>query len=329
MDQAKWLDRMDLEHDNIRASLRYLIDTSDAPTGLRAAARIWRFWHFRGYLAEGRRWIEELLALPSAADDASALAPALSAVGGLAYWQNDFAAADRYYRQSLDLYRDLDDPKGMADVFHSLGYVAAANDDLEAAFRFYAQSRDISHEIGDRRGEAWARLGLGVVSALTPGQPGAIEEANAALEYFRTTHDKWAVGNALSLVAQVARQRDDTETARKYATEAVELFAELGDVSGIVGILDDLSVLASRLGEHKVALTLYSAAAHLKENVGGGPPAAIVRIPDPRPEASKILPADEFDEAWSRGSRMTLEEATEYLLDTLRTGLASRGTSPS
>src|SRR5439155_4286786 len=64
-DQVQWLDRCDREHANIRAALRWAIDAGRADRGQGAAGALWRFWQQRGHLAEGRRWLGEILAMPS------------------------------------------------------------------------------------------------------------------------------------------------------------------------------------------------------------------------------------------------------------------------
>ncbi|MDP9273954.1 MAG: hypothetical protein M3O93_10605, partial [Chloroflexota bacterium] len=62
-EQVAWLDRFEREHDNVRAALTYTLEAGDAETGLRLAAALWRFWQQRGYLREGRSWLDAVLAL--------------------------------------------------------------------------------------------------------------------------------------------------------------------------------------------------------------------------------------------------------------------------
>ena len=49
---------LEAEHDNLRAALRFSLDTGDAATALQLCAFLWRFWFERGYLSEGRLWLD-------------------------------------------------------------------------------------------------------------------------------------------------------------------------------------------------------------------------------------------------------------------------------
>lgn len=321
--QVEWLDRLETEHNNIRAALRFFLETSDAENGLRVGADIWRFWHLRGYLAEGRRWIEDFLHLPSATASQAAQAAALSAGASLAYWQSDFSAAHAHYRAALDLYRGLNDQAGAADTLMSLGFVAAAlapDSDHQGALAFYRESREISRTIGNAKAEGWAGAGLAMVSLLLKDYDTALEEGHAALRTFRLSNDKFAIASALALMGQICRYMGDQATALPFIKEATEIYAELGDLSGLTGVLDDLSVISTQRGDLRQAVTLYAASSAFKERVGASAPSALVRIPDPRFEASKALSDREIEDAWRLGNSMSPEEATAYLLEELDGG---------
>jgi len=109
----------------------------------------------RGHLSEGRRRLEELLALPSAQGRDPARARALAAAGGIAWWQEDIAAARGFYREALAIERELGVQRGIAEALYNQAFVAAADGDFEGAFR------------GSRR--AWSCSGG---PGTRPGRPG-------------------------------------------------------------------------------------------------------------------------------------------------------------
>jgi predicted ATPase len=118
-DQAAWLNRLEAEHDNLRAALEWLLKHREVEAGLRLAGVLWIFWNVRGYRSEGRRWLEEALERSEGATTAMR-AKALNGAGGLAYSQGDYAQATALYEQSLALWQELGDLQGRARVFNNL-----------------------------------------------------------------------------------------------------------------------------------------------------------------------------------------------------------------
>ncbi len=101
---GRGLDRMALDHDNLRAAMEWAL-AHDASMAMRLGFAMWRFWHMRGHLAEGRGILERVLAFPDQAAPQSSRAKALEAAGGTAYWQGDIDAARAFYLRALELWR--------------------------------------------------------------------------------------------------------------------------------------------------------------------------------------------------------------------------------
>ena len=316
--QVEWLDGLELELDNIRAALRFLFDSSDAHSGLRLAGAIWRFWHLRGHLAEGRQWLGDFLNLPEATGHPAVAASALYALASLAYWQSDFVTAGRCYREALGLYRELESLPGMADALQSLGFVAAAQEDLPGALDFYRESRDISRTLDNRKAEAWARMGIAMVNSLLSDNQTALREAREALVILRPYNDTFAIANNLTLIVQITREMGQYEAALEELKEATELYSQLGDVSGLTEVLYDIAVISLQRGDWSDAVRFYSTASALRERVGAGPPPAIVKEQDPRIEAAKMLAPEEVAEAEQHGASLSAEEATAEVLKKLQ-----------
>jgi predicted ATPase len=155
-DQGEWLDRCDLEQANLRAALRWAADAGQADRAQEAAGALWRFWQQRGHLTEGRRRLEELLALPSGREPTPARAKALAGAGGIAWWQEDLAAARRFYEEALAIERRLGDPARTADALYNQAFVVAAEGDFEGAFRLFEESLELFRRAGDEAGAARA-----------------------------------------------------------------------------------------------------------------------------------------------------------------------------
>ncbi len=123
-DQGVWLSRLESEHDNLRAALERCKTDGNAELGVRLAGQLWRFWYLRGYLHEGRRWLEDALATPTAVSP-RVRARALFGAGVLAWRQGDYTSARVLHEEGLALNRQLGDRKGIADSLNNLGIVAS------------------------------------------------------------------------------------------------------------------------------------------------------------------------------------------------------------
>jgi hypothetical protein len=82
--QPEYLEQLEQEHDNLRATLDWCLESGEAEAGLRIGGAVWRFWFIRGYMAEGRDRLESLLSRPEASLSTRARAKALDGAGVLA-----------------------------------------------------------------------------------------------------------------------------------------------------------------------------------------------------------------------------------------------------
>ncbi len=126
--KRSWLDRLEEEHDNLRAALVWASEVGAAEVGLRTSASLWRFWQMRGYLAEGLERVTQALAIPHAADHPKQRADALSAGAGLAYWQADAARSRALYEEEIALRRELGDRLGLAEAEYGISFTWAIID---------------------------------------------------------------------------------------------------------------------------------------------------------------------------------------------------------
>src|SRR5207253_2185630 len=155
---------LETEHDNLRAALRWAIDAPDAPVALRLVAALWRFWHLHGHLAEGRRWAEEAVALPAASARTAERAGALTALGGLVYWQSDVPAFSRAYEEALAISRELGDRADETEGIYNLAFAVAWQGDVVTALSMLDESRANFEELGDRRGVGDVLWMLGIAA---------------------------------------------------------------------------------------------------------------------------------------------------------------------
>jgi non-specific serine/threonine protein kinase len=160
-----WLERLEREHDNLRAALGWAQARGETETGLRLVAALWRYWEARGHLREGRTWAQGMLALGSTAEaghaDAVVRARALYAGGVLAMWQGDHAAAGTWLEQAETLGRAAGDLRTAARALNGLGVAASNQGDTERAAAYFERSLALMRTVGNQSGIAVALNNLG------------------------------------------------------------------------------------------------------------------------------------------------------------------------
>jgi predicted ATPase/class 3 adenylate cyclase len=312
-DQGEWLDRCEQEHANLRAALRWAVEAGETDRAQEAAGAIWRFWQQRGHLAEGRRWLEELLAMPSGQGPTPARAKALAGAGGIAWWQEDITAARGYYQEALAIARRLGDPARTAQALYDQSFVAGAAGDFDGAFGLLEESLELARLAGDEPGAARAEWML-VIRELAAGDwDRALPVAERAVATWRRLGDRLQMADGLVWLGVCYIRAGRPADARSAIREALELFRAVDSPMGIVSVILGLSYLARWEGRYQDAVRLAGAAESLREQVGGRPPLGFLAgfLGDPEAEARARLPADAAQQAWEEGRRLGVEEALE------------------
>jgi predicted ATPase/class 3 adenylate cyclase len=301
---AAWLDRLELEHDNLRAALEWSESTSDEQrTGLRLATGLWRFWEIRGHAEEGRHWFERLLA--ATRDDETPLrANALTGAGILAFMQGDFAAAIAFHEQSLELNRRLGNPEGISYAINNVANAALQQGDYARAHALYQQAVVLTGELGDRHGRAFGLMNMADVLEREGDYDAARAHFDESVVAFRALGDRWGEAFALDAFGLIAARQGDVETARSLHVEAAAMSREMNDDRGVARALVNLGDLAARVGERDRALAMYRESLALRLGLGDLPGTAaalekvawVVAEDDPEAAARVLGAADAMRE---------------------------------
>jgi tetratricopeptide (TPR) repeat protein len=310
-DQAAFLDRLEREHDNLREALRRALDRRHAESGLRLAAALWRFWFQRGYLREGRAWLEALLALDPDAPPA-ARARAYGALGGLAYWLSDADATGRAYDAVLHINRQLGDVEGEAEGLYNMAFVPVMRGDMEAARTRFEDSLAFANRIGRPDVVAKSKQALGNIAIQTADPERALSLLQEALVYYRQQDERFHLGDALTGLAQAYVALDQPTSGRGVYLEALRLFAAAKNLPSIATALNGMADLESFAGRHTEAMRLVGAAAVLMDRTGASGPLVSGRERTAVEAARAAIGAEAVDNAIAAGRRFTLEESIEY-----------------
>ena len=256
-EQGEWVARLEAEHDNFTAALTWLAAPGgEAELGLRLAAALWLFWRGHGYLMEGRRWLETMLA---GGDMLSShlRAKALNHLGNLDNELADHAAARVAYEGSLVHYRAQDDRAGIAKVVNNLGLLDLIAGDAQGARRRFDESVALWRELGNVSNLAFSLLNLGESVMAAGDYPAAERIFNEALTSGEAAGTMRAIGyawNSLGVLAQLQRHYDH---ARALGERSLDLMRQIKDRSGMAEATVKLGHVAAAQGDAPRAAALY------------------------------------------------------------------------
>ena len=312
--QILHLDRLEADWDNTSSALQWLITTGQAGRALRTAASLWRFWHLRGHLGEGRALLEALLAEPAAQLEPEVRADGLNALGSVAYWQRDYDTAHHCFEDALAIYEKMGVANGIAMSHYNLGFTLGIAGDPEAGNRYFLRALREYENLGDRLGASNALAGLAAADRITGNYERGRQRAAESLTQQRLLGDEFAATTTLSMLGSITSRTGPVEEAETMLREALVLHERAGDVSGIVWMLHELAATAASRGQHERAIRLSGAARSLEGKLGGGIPVEGFRLEELVQAAWDQLEPADAQRAWENGRLMSRQQAVNAAL---------------
>jgi tetratricopeptide (TPR) repeat protein len=257
-----WLDRLEEEAGNLREALAGALAAREADRALRFVGSLWRFWQMRGHIREGRQRATEALALPGGGE--AERIGALLGAGGMAYWQADVPAAGAAYDEALERSRRLGDPRLLAQALYNAAFPRMMGGSLEEARSLLEEALAASRQLGDAALEGEVLWGFGTSFWFRGDKKAAEPWYTHALERLAGTDAAFVQGWTYRMLGEVRLSRGAMQEARGDLERALGMFAEDGDISGIVLLLRDFAQLALAGGDPERALRLAGAASGLE-----------------------------------------------------------------
>ena len=264
----EWLDRFEMEHDNFRFALDYMIKTGEAEWGLRLGAALFRFWETREHLTEGRDSIARLLALEGTAALPKLRARLTFAAAVLAGEQGDYASARQLFEESLETCLELNDNRGVAVALNALAVNARDRGELPVASLLFERCVAIWKDLGDSADIARALSNLANVTKLQGEYARATSLYDECLTMFRKVGDGAGVAWTLNYQGDVAREKADLVAARLLCEQSLAVFRQLRDGWGIASALSDLASLSCDQGNNAEARRLYGESIRMFQELG-------------------------------------------------------------
>jgi predicted ATPase/class 3 adenylate cyclase len=302
---------MELEHDNVRSALRWMIDSGDADRAMRLGAAMWRFWQLRSHLAEGRRWLTEIVAMDPGGEPSLVKGRAVMALGSTAYWQNDFEVTRSLYQEALEILRTVNDERGVQEGLYNVAFLSLLQKDPGAAHALFDESRTIAERLGDKKALAATAWGLAMAAIQMQDWVAATRWGTESKQLYADRGDSFGTGLAQFVFYQVARYTGKIDEARSIMVTTLQ-DADVRDgatTSSSLELLAEIEMLDDNVDR---AVKLRAASESLREDYGGGSPPPLIDLSDIREAASSRLGRRSVDELWEEGRSMSWEEAVAF-----------------
>jgi predicted ATPase/DNA-binding SARP family transcriptional activator len=312
--QVSYLDRLEADRDNISSALRWLTATAQTARALRTASLLWRFWHLRAHLGEGRTLLEGLLAEPAPQLDAAAHADGLNALGSVAYWQRDYHSARQSFEEALAICTRAGLANEMAQSHYNLGFTAVYAGDHAAGGEYFRLALAEYDKLGDRLGASNALAGLALVDRATGDYERGRQRAAQSLTQQRLLGDEFAAANTLGLLGSITSRTGAVAEAESLLREALTRHERAGNISGILWMLHELAATAAASGQPEKALMLSGAARSLEGELGGGISTEVLQLTQLVHAAREQLEPAQAQRAWESGRNMDRQQAIKAAL---------------
>jgi non-specific serine/threonine protein kinase len=320
-DQRAWLHALDMDRDNLRAAMTWLLTQARAEPAVRLGIALHENWYHRGAFREGQTALEAALALeglPVHLHIASAWR-----AGTIAHHVGDYPAAARWAEQALALALQEHDAEGEAGARFALGFVARSQGAHDAAVSHAEAALRLFRAVGDARHIPYAvnRLGIEVAGR------GEYERAEAlyeeALDLWRQQGYGTGILMALSNEASLFSLQGKLERALALHQESLAICQELGDPWNSLESIIGIAVIAADLHDDVTAVRLMGAVDALRQSIGFLLYAQFRDAYNACVETTRQrLGSESFALAWDAGRRLSRGQVTSEAL-ALRLGNAS------
>ena len=309
-DQLFWLERLDEEHNNLRAALEWSLTKVEAELALRLIGALGWFWHMRSHSIEGYRWA--LRALEQRANVAPAVrAKALHITGNrLLLDSADYTAMRKFHEEALQIARENDDRYNLAWALLGLALVALWIRDHQEAERLSRETLPLFRDLDDKTGIGWVLCCLGEAYRLR----GIPQEAELlyqeGLELFEAMGNRKGASMMLNNMAFVAYHQHHLQRAKALFQKSYALQLLVGRQEEYANTLTGMAAILAAQNEPECAVRLLAAADALLEAIGATMNSTekvdYQRILD---NVREQLDESTFEGLWAEGRKMTLEQA--------------------
>jgi predicted ATPase/class 3 adenylate cyclase len=324
--QLVTLDQLEAEHRNLLTALNWSLAPAPADAGggrtalgLRLVQALAPFWYQHGHATEGRRWLQQAIAL-TADDTGAPLARMAHWLGMLLFQQDELTAALALFERSLAIWRDLGEEAEQVRELNSLGGTYRHLGDLDTARALLTDSAAIARRVGNQGGLGVALANLGQVESAAGNRDRAAELLREALALQQERGDLMRVAIIQQTLAVDSLFAGRAGEARELLAASLDYVIGSGDTEFLIDALELAAAIAAQMGDCGQAARLAGAAAAIRQEAGmpASEPDAATLEHFLAPARAAVAPADwEAGLAWGRA--LTQPQAITLLTQPLAT----------
>ena len=260
---ADWLDRVELEHDNIRAAFAHAEAVGDVEQELQLAVAMRYFWRVRGYAEEGRRRLDRGVELAPGIGDVELRARTLGEAGVMSFVAGDQERSRALWLEALPLFETVGNRREMGRAQLEIGASWHAEDELSRALEHYEAARTAFTDIDDPNAMGVILANLGAVYHALGDLDAAVEATTEALAIAESIGDEDGVAISVLNIATFDLERGDLAAAAEHAATSLECSVRLSyrevtayglgivaAVAAATGRPEDAGMLAGAFSEH-------------------------------------------------------------------------------
>jgi predicted ATPase/DNA-binding XRE family transcriptional regulator len=272
--------RLEIEYENIRASLAWAWETGETMRGLHMAAYLRRFWASHSQYLEGLEWLDRFITragTPTQPKDRATLAEAWTGVLMITHRLDQLVRARHAGETALALWREQGDKSQIAYSKMNLANTITALHDYERAKTLYEEALALHREVENRKDQIFPLMNLGGLyyEMGMPREALAYYEESLALSRAVGETD-WARALTWNNIGEARLLLDEPARAIEVTEPNYHLFTREHDIYGAATCAFTLGRAYWRAGEDATGRAYLDEAERLFRNLGN--PAMAARI---------------------------------------------------
>jgi predicted ATPase/class 3 adenylate cyclase len=233
-EQAAWLNRLELELDNLRVAIAFSLTQADPVPGIRLLTALRVFWKARGHASEGADALDAFLNNPTAQGATLVRARALAAAAYLLDQTGGYGPADEHCTEALAIARSAADAFLTADLLYVRAYILLRRGEQDAALLLIEEGLGLARTLGDPHLTARLLAARAFAVDVKGDHAAAARDAAESFRLYRQAGDRLQAGTMAGNLGYAELSLGDLDSARNHLHESLDIARALGDQYGVV-----------------------------------------------------------------------------------------------